>query len=263
MLKLFTTVNTSILSGVKDLAMTLPPRLYITTALPRLLTQILFFSLLGEYLGGKSLLLYALVGNAVVSMATPAMVEVAQDLARTLRSGTLPLLVSSPTNVLWPIGTWGSGQLLMGLSNSIIGLFILAPLVGVSLKPSALLAIPVLMLTLFSLYGLGLVLGALCLKVRGAVLISNSVVFILYSLAGVNFPISALPPWLQSVSWVLPLSHGLLAIRALVEGTNISTIPIQLIQEAGIGIIYWFLGLVLFLWQIQEGRRNGNLDFYS
>jgi|SRR5579859_697574 len=254
-------IATSIRSGIKDVRVAIPFRLFISTTLPRLLTQILFFALLGQFLGGKSFLLYAVVGNAVASMAGPAIAAITQDFSRALRSGTLALLVATPTNALLPISAWGTGQLLMGVIQSFIGLFLLAPLLGIHLEPSALLVIPLLLLSALSLYGLGLVLAAISLRIRASVLASNGLIFLIYTLAGVNYPIVALPVLVQYIGYSLPLSHALLAIRALITGNDMSHVPLYLLQECGIGLCYWLAGLALFHWQIRSGRRQGTLDF--
>jgi len=252
---------TSVRSGARDYLAITPPRLYVITTLPRLLTEILFYAMIGQFLGGRELLLFVLVGNAVLSVATPALNFLTQALAGMVGSGTLALVLATPTNPLWLVMTWGSGHLALGFINSVIGLFVMAPLFGLALSPYAILAVPALALTTFSVYGLGLVLAAISLRTQGAFLVGNSVLLLFFVLAGGNVPIAALPPWLQTVGWSLPLSHGLLAIRALLAGTDLAAVPGWLAIEAGIGALYFLLGTVLFQWQIVAGRRRGTLDF--
>jgi ABC-2 type transport system permease protein len=251
---------TSVRSGAKDYLAITPPRLYLVTTLPRLLAEILFYALIGQFLGGRELLLYVLVGNAVLSVATPALNFLTQGLAGMLGSGTLALVIATPTNPLWLIMTWGSGHLALGLINGLIGLYLLAPLFGLPLSPWALLAAPVLVLTTVAVYGLGLVLAAISLRTRGAFLVGNSVLLLFFVLVGVNLPIDALPPWLRPIGWSLPLSHGLLAIRALLSGTDLGAVPGWVATEAGVGTVYLLLGALLFQWQIAVGRRRGTLD---
>lgn len=254
---------TAVRSGFNDFLVTMPIKLYLTTTLPRLLTQILFFSLIGQFLGGKDLLLYALIGNAVISVAGQALTIVSQNLSGALRSGTLALLVTTPTSPHWTIVTWGSGQLFLAFTNGLIGLFILAPLFGLRFGPSALWAIPVLAITTLSVYGLGLLIAAISLRTQGSFLLGSSFLILLYALVGVNFPITALPDWLQHVGWSLPVSHGLLAIRALMTGRDLGRVPGWIGVEAVIGVFYLLLGTILFQVQIVIGRRHGTLDFLS
>jgi ABC-2 type transport system permease protein len=247
--------------GTRDFLVTVPPRLYLATILPRLVTQILFFALIGRFLGGQDLLLYALVGNAVVSVAGYGMNTLAQNLTGMLHGGTLAMLVTTPTNPLWPIAAWGSGQLLLAFVNGLVGLFVLAPLFGLALAPTAPLVAPVLALTTLSVAGLGLIIAAVSLRTQGAFLIGSSLLFVLFALVGANFPVAALPHWLQPVGWFLPLSHGLLAIRALLTGSSLDRVPLWVAEEAGIGLLYLLLGGALFQAQITAGRRRGTLDF--
>jgi len=256
-----TMLTTATHSGVKDFLVTVPPMLYLMTTLPRLLSQALFFSLIGQFLGGKDLLLYALVGNAVVNVAGQALSIVSQNLSGALRGGTLSLLVTTPTSLYWTILTWGSGQLLLAFVNGLVGLYILAPLLGLRLGPYAFWAIPVLAITTLSVYGLGVVVAAISLKTQGAFLISSSFLIMLYALVGVNFPITALPGWLQRIGWFLPLSHGILVIRALMTGQHLEHVAQWVGTEFLVGALYLSLGLLLFQMQVTVGRRRGTLEF--
>ncbi len=256
-----TLLATAVRSGIKDFLVTVPPRLYLITTLPRLLTQILFFSLIGKFLGGKDLLLYALIGNAVVSVAGQALSIVSQNLSGAMRGGTLSLLVTTPTSPLWTVLTWGSGQLLLAFVNGLVGLFLLAPFFGLHLVRSAFWAVPVLAITTISVYGLGLVVAALTLKTQGAFLVGSSFLIVLYALVGANYPITALPSWLQQIGWSLPLSHGILAIRALMTGQHLDHVPQWVGTEIIVGMFYLLLGLLLFQVQVFVGRRRGTLEF--
>lgn len=257
----FAMLITSIHSGFRDFVVTVPPKIYLLTILPRLITQILFFSLIGQFLGGKDLLLYALVGNAVVSVAGQALSIVSQNLSGALRSGTLSLLVTTPTSPHWSILTWGSGQLFLAFANGVIGLYILAPLLGLHLGPYALWAVPVLAITTFSVYGLGIVVAAISLKTQSSFLISSGLLVVLYALVGVNFPVTVLPTWLQRISWYLPSSHGIIAIRSLMTEQYIPHVVQWSGLEFLIGTLYLFMGLLLFQMQIAVGRRRGTLEF--
>ena len=256
-----TMLATAIHCGIKDYLVTMSPKLYLMTTLPRLIAQVLFFSLIGQFLGGKDLLLYALVGNTVVSVAGQALTIASQNLSGALRGGTLSLLVTTPTSPHWTILTWGSGQLLLAFVNGLIGLYILAPLFGLRLGPYALWAIPVLAITTLSVYGLGLVVAAISLKTQGAFLIGSSFLIVLYALVGVNFPITTLPGWLQRIGWSLPLSHGILAIRSLMTGQHLEHTAQWIGAEIFVGALYLSLGLLLFQMQIAVGRRRGTLEF--
>jgi ABC-2 type transport system permease protein len=246
-----------VVSGAKDMFVTVPPMLYLTTLLPRLAGRLLFFALLGGFLGGRDLLLYALIGNSVASAATYPMAVTTQSLTEELRGGTLAILSATPTNPLWAVTAWGMGRVVLGFVESMIGLIAASLLMSFHLPFQAIWVIPVTLVNTLSVYGLGLMLAAICYRFQGAMLISNSAQLLLSFLAGVNFPVETLPVSLQAVSWFLPLSHGLLAVRTLFAGAPVEMVPVLVAKELGVGLLYLLAGVSLFQWQMVAARRRG------
>jgi ABC-type polysaccharide/polyol phosphate export permease len=79
-------------------------------------------------------------------------------------------------------------------------------------------------------------------------------------LCGINFPVSSLPPIVQSVSSNIPVTNGLLAIRALIDGaTYMSVLPL-VGKEIVIAIIFGTLAWLSFGYRLYVLRQGGNLD---
>jgi len=128
----------------------------------------------------------------------------------------------------------------------------------------------------FNLYGLGLALAAFFLNliltswsvgvvVSGVVLrngmgaesLAWTIMFILMPLTCVYYPVSVLPPWLQTIAWALPPTYVFEGMRALVMQQNIRT---DLMLEAfGLNLIYFAIAVFVFLQLLESARRIGSL----
>jgi ABC-2 type transport system permease protein len=82
-------------------------------------------------------------------------------------------------------------------------------------------------------------------------------------LGGVFYPVSALPPWLQSVAQWLPITPCLEGVRrALLAGEGLRELWPQaamLLLFAGVGLP---LTLLLFRWSVARAKRTGTLAQY-
>jgi hypothetical protein len=75
-----------------------------------------------------------------------------------------------------------------------------------------------ILITTFSTSGLGLLLGCISLVSLETMFINNTAYFLLLIFSGANIPLAQLPGWMQKISWALPLTRGIAAARALIDG---------------------------------------------
>lgn len=82
-------------------------------------------------------------------------------------------------------------------------------------------------------------------------------------LSGALFPVSLLPAWLQPVSYFVPITYSLDAIRlSVLQGYTVFMISKQLIILAIISLIIFPLSLFYFQWAVERGKKNGTLMHY-
>jgi ABC-2 type transport system permease protein len=98
-------------------------------------------------------------------------------------------------------------------------LLLLAPIVGVSLTlQTIVLLVPVVAILALGLSGLGILIASFMTSQQGFQLVIQLIIFPLIFLAGIFFPVNAVPDWLQVISKLNPLTYGVDAIRQIFLG---------------------------------------------
>ncbi|MBW8486564.1 ABC transporter permease [Actinomadura parmotrematis] len=118
-------------------------------------------------------------------------------------------------------------------------------LLGVPLPwPQAAYAVPAIALVAVSGYGYGYgcVLGAISVRLPNAMwLVLNIGYGVVLTFCGVSVPVAFWPRPVRAVADVLPVTHGLQAIRGLLDGAPAGQVAGRLALEAAVGAA-WFAG---------------------
>lgn len=240
-----------------------PPRIYLMSWVPRVLTQVAFFAVLVTFVAGPDKLLYALVGNAAYILAASIINGVTASVTWEKRAGTLALLVASPTNPLLVFTGRNVGMAVHGLMNGLVGMYVVAPLLGVPITiVQALMIFPALIAVGLGSYGLGVLMGSFALYARGYQnVMSNFAMLVMLVLCGVNYPVAALPDGFQWLAQALPLTHGLAAIRNIMAGAPFTDALPLLALEVAIGAAYALLAQLIIGNLIYKARHAGTIDY--
>jgi ABC-2 type transport system permease protein len=240
----------------------LNPWILVPTFLLSPLFQILLFAYIGRtaQVGSDE---FFLIGNAVQYAAIPCLFAMGSTIAGERQWGTLPLLLASPARRIPLFLGRSLPVVLNAFGVAVVGLFGGALLLRVRLPWSTLpeLAVVIAVAT-FSCTGLGLLMAAVALRVREEAVLSNVVFGVLLIFAGVNVPVDRLPGWMQPISGWLPLTHGIDAARRVSAGASLRAVSRLLAMEAGLGLLYVGLGLVLLRFLERESRRLATLETY-
>ena len=140
----------------------------------------------------------------------------------------------------------------------------------IGVVPAALLAIPLYDYSLFSLgapliafwvnlmvsgWVIGLGVSALVLRFGlGAESLAWVLVFAIAPVAGIYYPVSSLPPWLQTISWALPPAYVFEGMRSVMFGHGFRTD--LLLGAIGLNVVYLTVAVAAFLrvWHIARVR---------
>ncbi|HEX5800534.1 MAG TPA: ABC transporter permease, partial [Gaiellaceae bacterium] len=96
--------------------------------------------------------------------------------------------------------------------------------------------------------------------VRETAVLSNIIFGLLLVFTGANVPVEELPGWMQVVSEGIPFTHGIEAVRQLVDGAGLADVWGLIGTEALIGVVYGALGYALIRGMEVLGRRHATLD---
>ena len=228
------------------------------------IAQIGFFALLSIYLQyPSSVTQYIVIGNAMQSMSFAAVFAVANITSQDKWQGTLPSTMVTPANRIALFIGRASFQVLLSALIAAAGLLYAATIFGVSFATADFLGIAVtVLLTSVAMTGFGLLISAVGLYMRTAMIVANIFLFVTLLLSGVNFPVSALPAWLQPVSWVIPLTYGTQAARMAIAGSSFMALLPTLGWETLDALVVMGAGYALFTGFENLSRRTGRFEEY-
>jgi ABC-2 type transport system permease protein len=241
----------------------LSPKAYLLTWVPRVALEALFLALIAQFVGGRDLVLFTIVGFAGYRTLHSTVTFTTTSVTGELFSGTIPLLVGSPTSPIVVLSGRNLAWMLHGLST---GALTIAVAVALGLRltvPSAIGALGVLVVIELSAYALGIFVGSILLRFPGfGTLVGNIVGFTLFAIAGVSTPLAALPGPVQAIALGLPLAHGLLALREVLGAADPAVYLPLIGQELLIGGAYLALALLSFRLFLYRARLRGTLDYH-
>jgi ABC-2 type transport system permease protein len=235
-------------------------RTWVLGWLLRMVAQVTFFALVGKMIGTPEAVRYLAVGNAVV-LACLESVIVVFSVNDEREQRTLPLLVASPAGHVPVFLARGMHWVVTGMVSATVALIAVPALLGAPLPAGRLAAsLPILWLVSIASYGYGCALGSIVLRSpQTDWLVLNVGYLVVMTLAGVNVPVSFWPGWLSWLAQLLPVTHGLAAIRAVLSGAGpvLPNVLLEVVVGAG-WLAVAYLGHRRF---IRHGRLKGTIEF--
>jgi len=212
---------------------------------------------------GGSYFAFAVVGVAFSNLMALGLSGISSTIREGQLMGTLELMLLSP-NRLWVLLTGAS------LWNHFMAVatLVIYVLVGVALGmdlghadvPMTLLA---LVLAVVAFNALGLFAASVVIVIKQGNPVSLLVGMASVLLAGVFYPVSVLPGWLQALGQLLPLTHALeLVRRAALGGEGIATLWGPLLALVGLTAVLLPAGLLACSKAIQIAQTDGSLSQY-
>ena len=234
--------------------------MYIPTMLGGPIFQILFFAYVGRYAGSQSDEFF-LVGNAVAICSLGGIFGMAMTIGGERWTQTLSSILVTPANRLALFLGRALPNIANGVIVSAVGFVVGSVLLDVSISASTIPAIAlIVVVSSFSCTAFGTLIGAFGLRGRDIFFFANLMIFVFLLFCGVNVPVDVLPSWMEAVSKVLPLTHGIAAARQVADGASLGDVSGLVLTEAGIGVCYAaFAYALLRLFEV-DGRRRASLE---
>lgn len=241
----------------------LRPVTYMASKVIMPLNQILFFTFLGISATGRDSASFYIIGNALQIAAVSGIYGVTFSVGGERWSGTLGYLFGTPANRMFLFLGRAFFHILDGMLGVVLGFIWGVVLLGLDLSNADLPALALtIVITTISTSGLGLLMGCLSLITRNIMFVNNTVYFLLLVLSGANIPLDVLPDALRSLSFALPLTRGIQASRALIEGGSLTQVSGLLLGELVVGFAYAVAGYGLFRWFELQAKRIGSLEVF-
>lgn len=227
----------------------------------RVLAQTTFFALIGQLLGSPLKVEYLLIGNSIMVGCEAALLAV-QATTWERFDGTYPLLVVAPASMLPSVVGRTSAWLIDGMATAVIAFYTAALIFRLPLTPvRGLEVLPLILLTCISAYCLALFLGALVsLKPSLRNMVSQVMRLSMMAICGVNVPVTFWPLAVQVTANVLPVTHGVQAVRLALSGAPPAAVLTSALLELVVAAGWLLVALVSFNGIAERGRTDGSID---
>lgn len=228
----------------------------------RVVTQVIFYSLMGRLVGSEQQLHFLVIGNSVMLCAT-TVIFVVQSTTWERATGTLPLLIAAPVSPLLVLFGRSVQWIPDAVLSSMVAFLVAGRAFGVPLPlPRALWVLPLLLLVTVTTYLMGAFFGSLVLRYAGARnLVSNVAGATMMAVCGVNVPLSFFPRWVQVTARAMPLTHGLQAIRGILAAAPPKAVLGDVALESLVGLLWFAAAACSFRWFAEGGRKDGSIEF--
>jgi ABC-2 type transport system permease protein len=236
------------------------PGMYIPTMLAGPIFQVLFFAYVGRFVNLQDDAFFV-VGNAIVISAMSGIFGMAMAIGGERWTQTLSALLATPANRVALVLGRALPFIANGIFVSAFGFVCGWLLLDFDPPLSSIPALAVIVaVSATSCTALGLCVGATGLRARDVFFLANLVVFLLVLLTGANVPLDVMPDWMEAISRVLPMTHGIEAGREVAAGASLADVDDLVLTELTIGALYGALGYGLFRFFEFEGRRRATLE---
>jgi ABC-2 type transport system permease protein len=238
------------------LAATVVPLYFVANALQPLMAESI------QTQGGQYFA-FILVGMVTFTFLAPAMNAIPAAIGGGIRSGTLEALTSTPTRLPTLLAgligydfTWIAVRalIMLGIGTALGAEFLWGRLV---------VGVGILVMIVLAYIPIGLIGAALVLAFRTSGPVAQAMLALSVLLGGVYYPTHVIPSWIEKVSFAIPLTYGLRALRqTTLEGMSIADVLPDLAVLAGFIVVLMTGSLALFLHAYRFARRAGTLSQY-
>jgi ABC-2 type transport system permease protein len=210
---------------------------------------------------GKTYFAYSLVGFVFFDYLNAALDTFDRSLQEARDAGTLePLLV---TQVSLPVMLIGSGFYPFAATTLRVAVYLgwAAVFFDFPLNAANWLAVAaVLLATLLAFSGMGVLSASYLLLFKRGNPAKWFILGVSSIAGGMLFPVSILPPWLQLVAHLNPVTYALDAMRgALLDGASVFSIARSLLLLLVFGAVLLPISMTIFSWVLRRTKITGTL----
>ena len=238
----------------------------VTTTLTFYFISKLFGNAINPYLNryGTEYFPFVIIGIAFSTYLYTAISSFSENLRTEQITGTLEMLLLTPTRVrelIAGISLWDfvfSSTRVFGYI--LIGVFFLGLDVN---KINILASIVVLIFTILCFNGLGIIVASIIMLFKKGLPVSWFVSTFSSLFGGTYFPIELLPAPLRAISYILPITYSLRALRhTILKGYSLWEIKGDLSVLIVYSAILVPVSILIFKSTLRQAKVNGSLAYY-
>jgi ABC-2 type transport system permease protein len=178
--------------------------------------------------------------------------------------GTLEAMLVTPTRL--PTIVLSSSQWSFAFTSLRVGVYLLLGglFFGVDFgNANVLPALAALVLTVIAFSSLGIISASFVMIFKRGDPIAWALSTSSTLIGGVYYPISILPDWLQTISYLFPITYSLRAIRlSLLQGAGFSEVSSELLALVIFSAITIPISLIIFRYAVARAKKVGSLAYY-
>jgi ABC-type multidrug transport system permease subunit len=207
---------------------------------------------------------FATVGLVIFGVLTSTLSAAPASLRQELVAGTFERLVVSPFGAVAGILSMLLFPFAYAVVHGIVSLLLAALLFGLPLEwPSAALALPVALLGVLAFLPFGILIAAAVVVLKQAMAAGSFLVAGISLVAGLYFPVTLLPAWIQWAADVQPFTAAVDLLRHLLVGTPLqSSVWTQVAKLALFAVALIPLAVWLLRKAVDVGRRRATIIEY-
>ncbi len=199
------------------------------------------------YAQGRKPIDFLLPAIIAMTIFQGAAMGMGRALAGEKKDGSLTRVFLTPTsNATILVGTTLFYMIFESVRSSFM-VFTAMVLFGVTLKGSIILTLFIIMIYAAGCVTIGLLISAVTNSQEQYMAVAMLVSLPTMFLSGVFFPVQTMPPVLQGVANILPVSYAATALRGvMIKGFDLATVMPQVFILAGFMVVFMAIALVVF-----------------
>lgn len=235
------------------------------TLLIKLSLYFVFISLvIGDGALDRERLPATLLGFIIWFYAAIGINNMSRNLMEEAQTGTLEQMYMTPVSTA--VIMMGRSFASLVVSTSMVVFIGIGLMLAMGIRlPFRAEAIPVFLITMVGLFGLGFMVAGSTLLFKQTSQFANLIENFIMFLTGVLVPVQNLPAWLEMVSRFLPTTYGIMLLRRIVlENYSLAAAwaegSLQGLMSNAVG--YFIVGWLLFKWSERIAKNQGTMGQY-
>lgn len=258
----------------RDLSLALSYRLSFLMQIGGIFFSVTLFYFLAQLFGtalvpqleqyGGDYFSFVLIGLAFSGYMGLSLSSFAQSIREGQMMGTLEIMLLSPTRLSAILLSSTLWSYLLTTVRVLVYLLIGVLVFSFSLNQANFLtALVILVLSITSFSGIGILSAALVLIVKKGDPVAWALGGASSLLAGVYYPITVLPDWLEPISRFLPLTYALDGMRmAMLKGVSLYDVRFDILALLGFTVVLTPLAFLVFRKALKRAKIEGSLIQY-